>query len=65
MTKWVVVGAMIAVSAVLAIPVWLAMRAFNHFRDKRLAEEEEARGRAADAEIARVREAIKYGRRLD
>lgn len=63
--KWAVVWGMVAVAAVLAIPAWLLMRAFNHFNEERLTREEEDRNRAADVEIAKVRDALKHGRRLD
>ena len=62
-TKWVIVGAMIAVAAVLAIPAWLVMRLINHLLEQRRAQEEAARERRFEAAIAKVRDDIKWGRR--
>jgi hypothetical protein len=62
-TKWAVVGAMIAVAAVLAIPAWLVMRLINHLLEQRRGQEEAARERRFEAEIAKVRDDIKWGRR--
>lgn len=54
---------MIAVAAVLAIPAWLVMRLVNHLLEQRRAQEEAARERRFEAEIAKVRDDIKWGRR--
>lgn len=62
MTKWLVVGAMIGVAAVFAVPAWLVMRLINHSLEQRRRREEAARDRRFEAEIAKVRDDIKYGR---
>jgi hypothetical protein len=54
---------MIAVAAVLAIPAWLGMRLINHLLEQRRAQVEAARERRFEAEIAKVRDDIKWGRR--
>ena len=63
LTKAVVVGAMILAASVLAVPAWLVMRLINHVLAARRAREDEGRERRFEAEIAKVRDDIKWGRR--